>query len=332
MRVIPLLDRIWYAGHPLRWLLWPLSWLFIALAAVRRSAYRVGLLKTYRAAVPVIVVGNISVGGTGKTPFTIALCERLQQQGWKPGIVSRGYGGHSEHYPLPVTAGSDPGKVGDEPLLLAQRSSCPMRVDPIRSRAVAALCNEEDIDIVISDDGLQHYALQRDMEIVIVDAQRQHGNGMRLPAGPLRESPRRLEQATAVLFNGATEAVAGFKLGIEDMVNLASGERAAIQTLQSQSMHAIAGIGNPQRFFQTLRDLGLSPTEHAFDDHYAFTAADLDFADQQPVLMTEKDAVKCRAFAQAHHWYLPVTAELNAQAETVMDQLMESLRISFRNS
>ena len=274
-----------------------------------------------------IVVGNISVGGTGKTPLTVWLVEELKARGWQPGIVSRGYGGDSEVYPMLVTADSSPSQVGDEPVLLARRTGCPLVVDPQRVCAAQTLIEDHKVDIIVSDDGLQHYALARDVEIVVIDAQRRCGNGMLLPAGPLREGRSRLQQVDAVLINGADDAETGFTLSYDEISNLRTGEKRSLRDLQGTVLHAVAGIGNPERFFSNLEDAGLSIERHAFPDHHSYFVDDISYADGQPVLMTEKDAVKCRSFADDSHWYLPVTAIPNAAGKKLIHRILSRLPI-----
>lgn len=325
-RELQLLERIWYEGHPLQWLLWPLSVVFGLLASTRRLAYRLALIKSTSVAVPVIVVGNISVGGTGKTPLTIWLINHLRQQGWKPGIVSRGYGGKSDAYPLMVSADSDPAVCGDEPVLMARRCACPVMVDPQRVRGAQALLDQSGIDIIVSDDGLQHYALGRDIELVVVDAKRRFGNRLLLPAGPLREPVKRVCRADACLVNGAEDCEAGFILQSTALSSVIGDREQALDSFSGQHVHAIAGIGNPERFFHMLEAAGLSLVRHAFADHHAFSAPDIDFSDGLPVLMTEKDAVKCRSFAGEQHWYLPVEASPNKPGLEAIQRALQKLK------
>jgi tetraacyldisaccharide 4'-kinase len=306
----------WYGKSFLVLLLLPLAWLFCALAIVRRQAYQWGLLKVHRFAVPVIVVGNISVGGTGKTPLVTWLVNLLKEQGYRPGIVSRGYGGGARHWPQQVRPDSDPQMVGDEAVLLSRRCACPMAVGPDRAAAVSALLAHTDCNIIVSDDGLQHYALGRDVEIAVVDGVRRFGNGHCLPAGPLREPQRRLRTVDLVVANG----VAGpreylMKLQAGSAWNLRDPQRrCGLEVWRGKTVHAVAGIGYPQRFFQQLAQQGLEVIEHPFPDHHPFARADILFADDLPVLMTEKDAVKCLAFAAEQHWCLPVDAQLDERA------------------
>ncbi len=303
----------WY-GRP-GWLqaLLPLEGLYRGITALRRSRLQ---RRQSASPVPVIVVGNITVGGTGKTPLVIALCQWLRQQGYRPGVVSRGYGGNAQQYPLAVDANSKPAEAGDEPCLIAQRSACPVVVSPLRNAGVDLLVSDHRCDVVVSDDGLQHYRMPRDLEIVVVDGQRGLGNGHCLPVGPLREPPARLSEVDFVVVNGGSAepelaAALPMQLRSGELWSLRGGERQqAADWAQSRRVHAVAGIGNPQRFFEALAELGFEVIAHPFADHHPFVAADLVFDDSLPVIMTEKDAVKCRAFAQPNWWALGVDAEL----------------------
>lgn len=320
------LDAVWYGKHPLSTLLAPLAWLYGGVMRLRRALYRAGVLRGTRLPVPVIVVGNLSVGGTGKTPLVIHLVELLRAAGKKPGVVSRGYGGKARDWPQQVHAGSDPLLVGDEPVLIAQRAGCPVVVDPHRVRAAQTLLAEHDCDVIVADDGLQHYALARDVEIAVVDGVRRHGNGRCLPAGPLREPLARLRGVDMVMINGA--GVAGeytFTLSGDQVLSV-DGRAAPrpLSALRGQSVHAVAGIGRPARFFEHLRRYQLRVIEHPFPDHHRYVADDLRFADGLPVLMTEKDMVKCRAFAGPAHGYLPVTAEPDAACAARLQIVLRS--------
>lgn len=295
------------------WLLTPLSSVFYLVSGLRRLAYRLGLLPVTRLPVPVIVVGNISVGGTGKTPLTLWLVARLQAAGYRPGIVSRGYGGR-QRGPLAVSLASDPADVGDEPLLLARRARVPVYVGRRRPEAARAMLKAHpDIDVIVADDGLQHYALGRDVEIAVVDGVRRFGNGRLLPAGPLREPPRRLDSVDAVVVNGGTTdwlrvARPIFPMRLEPVrLRRLSDPRdiRGLDWLRGRQLNAVAGIGHPERFFELLRDLGAVVTPHPFPDHHAFRPEDLPMG---TVVMTEKDAVKCVAFARADDWLLEVDA------------------------
>ncbi|MBS1137634.1 MAG: tetraacyldisaccharide 4-kinase [Proteobacteria bacterium] len=298
----------------------PLSWLFRALAALRRLLYRRGVLRQERVDVPVVVVGNITVGGSGKTPLVLWLAQRLRSRGHAPGIISRGYGGSAE-VPRAVRAQDDASVVGDEPLLLARRSDCPVWIGRQRVAAARALlAAHPECDVLISDDGLQHYALARDVEIAVMD-ERGIGNGWFLPAGPLREGPSRLRTVDALVINGERlPAGLGGQPGRTYFLRLAGTRFASLrrpevscgaEELQGRRLHAVAGIGHPQRFFDHLSALGLRFAAHPFPDHHRYTAADLAFADADALLMTEKDAVKCAGLALPETWVLGVDAEVS---------------------
>lgn len=298
-----------------------LSGLYGALAALRRGAYRRGLLKRQRAGVPVVVVGNIVAGGSGKTPLVIALVERLRRAGWTPGVASRGHGRAEGKTARWVDAGSDPALSGDEPLLIAASTGARVRVDRDRVAAARALA-AAGCDIVVCDDGLQHYRLARDVEIEVQDARRRYGNGRLLPAGPLREPLERAADCDFRVLNlgvqaGAARTIASTGLGewpmalrIGEARPLAGGRSLPLAGFAGQRVHAVAGIGDPERFFAMLRDAGIGVVPHAFADHHAYTAADFDFGSRLPILMTEKDAVKCVGFAIPQAWVVPVQAEL----------------------
>lgn len=321
------LTDAWYRGHVLLWLLWPLSLLYRAVTAVRRWLFRLGLMRTRRFPVPVVVVGNVAVGGTGKTPLTLALIERLRAEGFRPGVVSRGYGGETT-YPALVTAASTSAAVGDEPLLLALRSGAPVVVDPQRPRAVQKLLDETNCDVVLCDDGMQHYALARDIEICVIDGQRGLGNRQLLPMGPLREPPWRLKTVEYVVGNGGTAGIPGvfgMHLRASTWRPLDDGDAAAPKP--GARIRAIAGIGNPGRFFGMLRAQGYEVVEQAFPDHHRYTAQDLSFVDGLPLVMTEKDAVKCRALGLHQAWYVPVTAELPEQFYEALVTDLRRLRV-----
>lgn len=312
------LQRIWYGGAPAPWWLRALSPVFGFIVRTRRGLYARGWIKAARVAVPVIVVGNISVGGTGKTPLVIWLAGRLAALGLPVAVVSRGYGRRRRRGVVPVLARSSAAEVGDEALVIARRAQCPVYVGSDRVRAARAAI-AAGAGVVIADDGLQHLRLARDAEVALVDAQRGFGNGALLPAGPLREPAARLDTVSAVVWSGEgfgpgaevqgkRSAFRMLLAGSELEAVGASGSRRALASLAGQRVHAVAGIGNPQRFFATLRAAGLQPIEHAFPDHHDYRPGDLQIADTLPVIMTEKDAVKCQPFAPAHCWYLPVTA------------------------
>lgn len=325
----PKLVQWWYQRRlalPL-WPLLPLTFLFTFVASLRRLAFRMGLKTTHRYAVPVIIVGNVTVGGTGKTPLVLALVEHLRQQGWRPGIVSRGYGGEGP-FPQFVDRESQPQQVGDEPLMLAQLAEVPVAVAPKRHQAVDLLLAEHDVDIIISDDGLQHYALGRSVEIAVIDGERGLGNGWRLPVGPLRESRRRLRSVDWVVINGAVEnelddyrqrlglAAHSDKLlamQLEPSGWLRVRDGKSIDVPDGESALAIAGIGNPERFFNLLKAQHIDLQEtRVYPDHYQYKAQDFyHVSNEVPVLMTEKDAVKCRSFARPHWYFLQVKAQFS---------------------
>ena len=311
----------WERFTPVSALLSPATLLFWVASNARRAAYRLGLLGTTRLVVPVIVVGNITVGGTGKTPLVLWLASLLKSRGRSPGIVCRGYGG-TEGPPRAVTADSDPYICGDEAVLLARASSCPVWTGNDRPAAARSLLESNDCDVVLSDDGLQHYALARDLEICVVDADRVFGNGWLLPAGPLREPPSRLSEVDAVVVHGMdgsgaslsrvrslNAACLGMKLEPRGFWNLRHPDRRVdAGHFRGKRVHAVAGIGNPERFFRQLREMGMDAREHAFADHHAFEVSDLAFAGTDPVVMTEKDAVKCQRISSDRCWALAVEA------------------------
>lgn len=306
--------EIWYGGRRPGWILRALAIVYGAVGALRRGAYRVRLLRQLRVPAPVIVVGNITAGGTGKTPLTIALVEALRARGLRPGVISRGYGGNGGAA-RPVAPTDDPRQVGDEPCLIAQATGVPVAV--ARDRVAAArllLAGPDPPDVLIADDGLQHYRLGRDVEICVIDGERRFGNGRLLPAGPLREPIGRAGWCDFRVVNGGsagTGETAMTLVGAEAVaIAQAPAIRRGLREFAGQRVHAVAGIGNPARFFALLRVAGIEPIEHAFADHHAFTVDDLRFGDEAPVLMTQKDAVKCAAFADARMWTVPVRAQL----------------------
>jgi len=323
--VTGLADRLvaaWYAPRPTlgTLALTPLAAVFGAVVTARRAFYRRGILARERLPVPVVVVGNLTAGGAGKTPLALALAAALAERGRRPGLVSRGYGG-TARAPRAVASGDDPRVVGDEPLLLA-RSGHPAWIG--RDRVAAArglLAAHPDVDVVIADDGLQHYALARDVEIAVVDAVRGLGNGLLLPAGPLREPPARLAEVDAVVrLVAQPSGAAATRDGRESSMwlvpqpwrSVAAPARTADPASWPRGrIHAIAGIGHPERFFAQLRSLGIEATCHAFPDHHDFVPVDLAFDDAAVILMTEKDAVKCAAFADDRCWCLPVQARID---------------------
>jgi len=304
-------EKIWYGNSRLALLLLPFSYLYRIAMAYRRWLYRIGIFRQEGVSVPVIVVGNLTVGGTGKTPLVIALAKWLEEQGERPGIVTRGYGGRSQNYPLLVSKNSDATEVGDESLIIARQTSCPVIVDPKRVRAAQALVAQTDCTIIISDDGLQHTQLARDIEILLVDGSRRFGNEYLLPAGPLREPLSRLKEVDFVVSKG-TEIPDTYLMGYQysELCNLKDPSLKLAPSTNAQIIFAYAGISNPQPFFDQLEHLGFTVHKRIFPDHYQFNPTDFVFTETVPVIMTEKDAVKCEKFAQANWWYLPIRAEL----------------------
>ncbi|KFE51069.1 tetraacyldisaccharide 4'-kinase [Pseudomonas syringae] len=325
-------DRLlaaWYAGHPALALLRPLECLYRRVVEGKRARFLAGQGEIYKAPIPVIVVGNITVGGTGKTPLILWMIEHCRSRGLRVGVVSRGYGATPPSLPWRVAAEQSAAQAGDEPLLIVQRTGVPLMIDPDRSRAVRALLDSEPLDLILSDDGLQHYRLARDLELVLIDAARGLGNRRCLPAGPLREPVERLNSVDAVLYNGASsDGEDGYAFGLKPaaLVNLRSGERQPVDFFPpGQAVHAVAGIGNPQRFFNTLEGLHWRPVAHAFADHAAYSVQALTFTPSLPVVMTEKDAVKCRPFAADDWWYLAVDAVPSAAFVTWFDSQLSRL-------
>ena len=315
--------RHWQSRGAIAWLLWPASLVFAVVVWVRRIFYRLKIFGSTHPGIPVIVVGNLTAGGSGKTPLVLRIAELLKERGWKPGIVSRGYGG-SARQPREATIASDPAEVGDEPMLLARRSGCPVWVAPDRVAACRALREQHpECDVIVTDDGLQHYALRRDVEVCVVDA-RGFGNGFLQPAGPLREPPSRLRSVDAVVVHGESPTP-GYRMTLEgDQLVRMTDARAlrAAKSFAGQRVHAVAGIGDPKRFFLQLARFGIKVVPHPFPDHHPFRAEDFAFGDADPVVMTEKDAVKCKRFAQAHFWIFPVSASLDPAFER---RLLEKL-------
>lgn len=330
--------KLWYQESPGVSVLQPLSWLYGAAVAVRRTAYERGWMKSHGVGRPVIVVGNLTVGGTGKTPLTIWLASHLRQRGYVVGLVSRGYG--REHGGLRlVSSDSSWQEVGDEPLILQRRTGCMTLVGSDRVAGAMALA-ERGAKVILADDGLQHLRLRRDCEIVVVDGARGLGNGRMLPAGPLREGGSRVRTADALVVTGGVqgEPVRGvppklaagamrMRLQAAPARQVAgAGQEQPLEAFRGRPVHAVAGIGNPQRFFADLHARGLELIEHPFPDHHALSAADLDFGDGLAVLMTEKDAVKCRQAAGPRHWYVPVEADFSeADSHRLLGLVMRAI-------
>ena len=324
--------KSWYQGAFWLYLLWPLNLIYGAVTFLRKYFYRFQFIKSYRANIPVVVVGNITLGGTGKSPLVAHLVESLKDMGFKPGVVSRGYGASiSSEEVREVLSNSHVSEVGDEPLMLKLRVDCPIFVSPTRALAVQAL-ESQGCDVVITDDGLQHYALNRDIEICVFDSERKWGNGCLLPMGPMREPLSRVTATDFVVMNGADWSAhkqpkeAAFRMDLEaDNLRSLNDERAMpLSKLKGKEVNAIAGIGNPERFFNTLRMQGLSVASHGFTDHHAYTQSDVSFNDDRPLIMTEKDAVKCREFNLSEAWYLPVSAKLSGDLATQIVTALKS--------
>lgn len=322
------LDQYWQDDNWLSTVLLPLSGLFCLVAAVRSRGYRGGLLKRERLPVPVLVVGNITVGGTGKTPLTVWLCERARAMGFWPGILIRGYRGKARDWPRRAYPDSDAAELGDEAVLLARRTGVPVMAGPRRVESGRRLLSETHCDMLICDDGLQHLALQRDLEIAVVDAARGLGNGYCLPAGPLREPASRLQSVDLVLYNGgAPEPAMTMRLIADRAVRLVRPEDSRpLESFAGTRVCALAGIGNPERFFGLLRGHGIEAFGRPLPDHHAFRAADLQRKPGVPLMMTEKDAVKCTAWADEDCWYVPVRAVPDERFEARLNRLLEGLK------
>lgn len=322
------LEYYWYHANVFVWFLLPLSWLYCFVTYTRRALYQQNIKKSFAATAPVVVIGNIVVGGSGKTPLLIALCEYLQEKGYRPGVVSRGYGGDVAGVKS-VLAADCASRVGDEPLMIRLRTQIPVVVGADRVAAVNYLLMNNACDIVLSDDGLQHYQMQRDLEIAVIDSSRKFGNGFCLPAGPLRERVSRLDDVDIVVYNGAVEADAdacSYDLKIVGVrkLNYAEGEAELVPlaAFADSKIHAVAGIGHPARFFAQLGEMITAVSEHAFPDHHVYTQDDFSGWHQDCIIMTEKDAVKCRHLNLKDAWVLLVKAELS---EALERQLAEKL-------
>lgn len=318
------LEQAWYGEGDLPWWTQPLAWLYGAATGLRRALYRRGWRRSVHLPVPVVVIGNLTAGGTGKTPLALAIAGALRERGYNPGVVSRGYGG-TQRAPLLLGETPNPAQVGDEPCLI-RAQGIPVAVGRDRP-AAAGLLIGAGCDVVIADDGLQHYRLGRDVEICVIDGQRDFGNGRLLPAGPLREPLLRLATTDLRVCNGG-ERMGAYTMQLrgDEACSLVDDTRQRLTVFTGQRVHAVAAIGHPARFFDSLRAYGILPIEHAFPDHHAFVPADLRFAEELPVLMTDKDAIKCRRFAQPGWWRVPVQAELPAEFFEALARRLDAAR------
>ena len=322
-------DWLWYRPNPLKWLLWPIGGIYGVVMEIRRLVYRLGMKPVTTLPLPVIVVGNLTVGGSGKTPVVIWLAGELKSCGYRVGIVSRGYGGNAENWPQRVSTASDPGLVGDEPVLIARATGCPVMVSPDRVAAAKALISSEQLDVLLADDGMQHYALDRTLAIAVVDGQRGLGDGFCLPAGPLREFKCRIADVDAIVVNGGSWGRAGVfraQPAAQRLHQVAGSEQKLLAEFRNTEVHAVAGIGNPQRFFNLLEDAGVDVLPHPLPDHTKLTGAELDFDDARPVFVTEKDAVKCEGFARENVWCVPIKLEFEAEdGQRLMRRVLRDL-------
>lgn len=340
------ITHYWQTINIVSILLSPLSLIVCFLIYIRRWMYHFGLLRSYKASIPIIVVGNIYIGGNGKTPFVIWLVNQLKSAGYKPGIVSRGYGAVNDDslnmpFPRQVSLQQNHQLFSDEPLLIFQNTDCPVFIDPIRTRAVKKLEQTTDCDIIVSDDGLQHYAMQRDIEINISDARRLYGNGLCLPAGPLREGRQRLSSVDYHVFNisqfksfnkadfdNEYEFFMDYALNTLVPIFASQSDTIKLENFHGKTVHAVAGIGEPDNFFRLLKNYGLTIIEHPFADHYQYQADDLIFTESYPIIMTEKDAVKCQSLAlnenKNEYWFLPIQARLD---DGLIDSIINKLNI-----
>lgn len=329
--------KIWYGNSPLVWILVPFSWLYAAIINVRSALYRCKILPALAVGVPVVVVGNITVGGTGKTPLTIWLAGELKARGFSPGIVSRGYRGSVGAEPVEATPQSDPSVVGDEAVLLSSQSKCPVVVHPDRI-AAAARAIELGANVIVADDGLQHYRLVRDVEIAVIDGHRGFGNGRLLPAGPLREKPgrleavdkvvvqRRLTRPDNVLRRASDRQPLHFSLKPVAIRRLDNTEVSSLAEFAGRKVHALAGIGNPERFFRMLESHGMIVKRHPLPDHAKISAVDVTFDDSFPVIMTAKDAVKCRFPEARQCWSVEVDVEFEGEeGDMLLDLVVRNI-------
>ena len=323
----------WYAPGPLGAVLAPLGWLVALFMVLRRAAYRAGMRRSWQVGCPVVVIGNLSAGGTGKTPLVIAVARLLARHGLRVGVVCRGYRGTASRWPRKVRPDSDPQRVGDEAVLLARRTGGPVAAGPNRIAAARILVRRAKCDVIVSDDGLQHLRLSRDVEIVVIDGERRHGNGQCMPAGPLREPLGRLASVDLVVVNGAGRP-GELEMRLEGGHAVSLADASLIRPLDAfrgSPVHAVCAIGHQERFFRFLEAHGLAVVRHSFPDHHPFSAPEIDFADGAPVLMTEKDAVKCERFAGERHWYVPVEAVLSNDLEAKLLTVLRERGVPLRS-
>jgi tetraacyldisaccharide 4'-kinase len=320
-------DEMWYGKSLWQYLLLPFAFIYGGIVRARKLAYDSGVLNVFRASVPVLVVGNVSIGGTGKTPLTIWLAAKLTEFGFKPGIVCSGYRGRASSWPQQVRADSDNYVVGDEAIILASNTSVPVVAGPDRKSALKALLEKHDVDFILSDDGLQHYALARDIEIAVINGVRRLGNGKLLPAGPLRESRKRLNEVDMIVCNGIpARGEFAMKYRAERLRKVGlDREDVLLQDFNKKHVHAVAGIGNPESFFSLLESLGFVLEKHVFPDHHFYEEGDIAFGDDVPILMTQKDAVKCARLKNESMWYLPLNIELSSAFEDRLKSILKGL-------
>lgn len=326
-----MIEKAWYQNHPLKWLLLPLNSVFWLISAVRRLMFQIAIFKQPKLDIPIVIVGNIGVGGNGKTPMVIYLVEQLKARGLSVGVISRGYGGNEQMHPLLVNDDTTAEQAGDEPVLIYQRCNVAVMVGRDRVLSVEKLM-AQGCNIIISDDGLQHYRLKRDVELVIVDGKRRFGNGWLMPAGPLREGLWRLKTVDKVIINGGLADIDEDLMTLQgdSVINLISKQRKSIgeflaENCKNNSINALAGIGNPERFFISLHELGFTLGQKiGFVDHHHYNKDDLQqFNADVPLLMTEKDAVKCITIANENTWYLPINAHFEQnQGEQLIELIM----------
>lgn len=327
------LTSAWYSNAAWVRLLAPLEAVYVWAVKRKQRTYLLGQESVWQASVPVIVVGNLTLGGTGKSPLVVNLVKHLQAKGYKPGIISRGYLGKSTNYPLWVSPDTSPLLAGDEPVMLAQQADVPVVVDPNRVHAAQYLVNHSDCDIILSDDGLQHLRLGRDIEIIVIDGERGLGNGHCLPVGPLREPAIRLQRVHYAVINGqpCEGCPDGFRMHIQPLYWRHVKTDKTIPCKQwsnAKRVHAVTGIGNPSRFFNLLTSLGFEIIEHAFPDHHSFEASDIEFADDLSVVMTDKDAVKCKPFSGDQHWSLSIESIVEANFYKYFDFQLELISVA----